>query len=356
MELREVEDRVEVRFPYDRELVRRVRAIEGRRWDGGRRVWTIPRRERALNQVLRLPGAEFDVDGALIHLVRTPYDAADSSDATSDALQRVSEELRLQGYSPRTRRTYIGHARRFLEAYPEAAADLQPAQVRRHLLTLQADDTSSSYQRQAISAIKFLARVLGRPAAVETVQRPRRERKLPAVLSRTDVRKILDATEYPKHKLALMLVYSAGLRVSEVVKLKVGDIDMERRLIRVRGAKGKKDRYTILAEATAEMLLRYGLSTDPHQWLFPGGRPGRHLTARSIQKVFERALARAEVARDASVHTLRHSFATHLLESGTSLRHIQTLLGHSSPKTTEIYTHVSQGDLRRITNPLDAMS
>lgn len=354
VEVQDTRGSIEVRFLYDRAVVAHVRAIEGRRWDAGRRVWVLPRTEEALNALLRTPGAAFDLDPDLMHLVRAPFDAATGTDRTAAVLQHVSEELRLQGYSPRTRKTYVGHVRRFLQAFPRAATELRPEQVRRHLLRLQADDASSSYQRQAISAIKFLARVTGREHVVETVQRPRRERKLPGVLSRAEVRRILDATEFPKHRLALMLVYSAGLRVSEVVNLKVGDIDRERGLIRVRGAKGKKDRYTLLSDTAADMLLRTGLSTDPDAWILPGGRPGRHLTTRSVQKVFERALARADVAKDASVHTLRHSFATHLLESGTSLRHIQTLLGHSSPKTTEIYTHVSQGDLRRITNPLDA--
>jgi integrase/recombinase XerD len=361
VEVHDTRRTVEARFDFDRALVAHVRSIEGRQWDAGRLLWVLPRTEEALNALLRAPGAQFDLDPRLMHLVRAPYDAvpdpalaAGGTARSSDLLLRVSEDLRLQGYSPRTRRSYVGHVRRFLEAHPEAAAELRADQVRRHLLRLQADDASSSYQRQAISAIKFLARVMGCEEVVETVQRPRRERKLPGVLSRGEVRRIIDAAEYPKHRLALMLVYSAGLRVSEVVRLKVGDIDRERGLIRVRGAKGRKDRYTLLSNTAADMLLRNGLSTDPDAWILPGGRPGRHLTTRSVQKVFERAIARAGVPKDASVHTLRHSFATHLLESGTSLRHIQTLLGHSSPKTTEIYTHVSQGDLRRITNPLDA--
>ncbi|MCA1791475.1 MAG: tyrosine-type recombinase/integrase [Thioalkalivibrio sp.] len=345
---------IEVRFPYDRAIVTHVRAIDGRHWDGGRRVWLIPRTEEALDGALRAPGAAFDVDASLMHLVRTPYEAANGAAPTAEVLQRVSEELRLQGYSPKTRANYVAHVRRFLQAHPAAATDLRSEHVRRHLLHLADNDTSDSYQRQAISAIKFMAKVLGREAAVETVKRPRRERKLPVVLSRAEVRRIIDAAEHPRHRLALMLTYSAGLRVGEVVRLRAGDVDMERGLIRVRGGKGKKDRYTLLADTAADMIRRHGLSTDPDRYLFPGARPGRHVTTRTVQKVFERALARSGVPRSASIHALRHSFATHLLESGTSLRHIQLLLGHSSPKTTEIYTHVSQGDLRRITNPLDA--
>ncbi|MGK7311534.1 MAG: tyrosine-type recombinase/integrase [Candidatus Longimicrobiales bacterium M2_2A_002] len=205
-----------------------------------------------------------------------------------------------------------------------------------------------------ISAVGHLARVLGVPGIVATIERPKPDRQLPTVLSRGEVRRILDAVEFPKHRLALTLAYSAGLRVSEVVALRVGDIDLERRMIRVRQAKGRKDRYTLLAETAVHLMEQTGIPGDPKAWLFPGGRPGRPLTTRSVQKVFEKALTRSGVAKEASVHTLRHSFATHLLENGISLRHIQLLLGHKSPKTTERYTHVSQGELRRIANPLDA--
>ena len=265
----------------------------------------------------------------------------------------MSEHLRLRGYSPRTRKNYVGHLRRFLRAHPEALDALEPAAVERYVLQLQGDGLSASYQRQAISAIAILAEVVGVPAITATIQRPKPERQLPTILSRDEVRRIIDATRFPKHKLALTLAYSAGLRVGEVVRLRVGDIDMERRMIRVRQGKGRKDRYTLLADGAAQLLVEQGVPTDPDLWVFPGGRPGRHLTPRTVQRVFEQALARSGVPKQASVHTLHHSFATHLLENGISLRHIQILLGHKSPKTTERYTHVSQGELRRIASPLD---
>ncbi len=138
------------------------------------------------------------------------------------------------------------------------------------------------------------------------------------------------------------------------MRLRNGDIDCERRLIHVRAGKGRKDRYTLLADTTARALRPFLELAEADDWVFPGGRPGRLLTVRSIQKVFQRALRDSGVQKHATVHTLRHSFATHLLENGVSVRHIQELLGHSSPKTTEIYTHIAQSDLRRITHPLDA--
>ena len=344
---------VEVRFDYDRTMVAHVRTIPGRRWIGSRWTWVIPRTEEALNDLLRAPEALFDLDPGLSHLVRVPYTAARPDDPVAELLKRVSEELRLRAYSPRTRKNYVGHLRRFLEREPQAAVRLTSDHIRQHLLHLDAAGASSSYQRQAVSAIEFAARLLGVPEVLEPVRRPRRERKLPVVLSREEVRRILLAPDHPRHRLALTLTYSAGLRVSELVRLRVRDIDRDRRLIHVRGAKGRKDRYTLLAATAAEMLVRQGLPGDRDAWILPGGRPGRHLTTRSVQKVFERALHRSGVPKKASVHTLRHSFATHLLENGTSLRHVQTLLGHASARTTQIYTHVSQGDLGRILNPLD---
>ena len=379
--IQDAQSAIEVRFPYHRAVVDHIRSIHGRRWDPITRSWRLPRTEEALNTALRAPGAAFDVDPELMHLVRAPYDPVDDADragpsvapggdvphdpfaARTDAgrdtrraaelLRRVSEALRLQGYSPRTRKNYVGHLRRFLRAHPEAMDGLTTDQLKRYLLQLQADGLSVSYQRQVISAVGKLAEVVGVPGVTVTIERPKPERQLPTVLSRDEVRRILDATRFPKHKLALTLAYSAGLRVSEVVALRVGDIDLERRMIRVRQGKGRKDRYTLLAETVVRLMEEYGTPGDPKAWLIPGGRPGRHLTTRSVQKVFEQALARSGVPKQASVHTLRHSFATHLLENGISLRHIQILLGHKSPKTTERYTHVSQGELRRIASPLD---
>jgi integrase/recombinase XerD len=376
--IRDARDTLEVHAPFDPRVVDHLRRIDGRRWDAERRVWILPRTQETLNSILRAPDASFQVDPALMHMVDTPYDEAapharsrstrtahthpdpapraphDLDHRLSSLLRQLSEELRLQGYSPRTRKLYVGHIRRFVQARPDALDGLHTDQVRRHLLQLQADGRSVSYRHQAISAIKFLARMLDQPVVVDPLRRPKRERQLPKVLSRDQARRIVQALDHPMHRLALILVYSAGLRVSEVVRLRAADIDADRGLIRVRSSKGRKDRYTLLADIAARELEPVLQRRQPDDWIFPGARPGRHLTTRTIQKVFHQALARAGVKKDATVHTLRHSFATHLLESGVSLRHIQLLLGHNSPKTTEIYTHVSQGDLRRITNPLDA--
>jgi len=152
-----------------------------------------------------------------------------------------------------------------------------------------------------------------------------------------------------------MLMYSAGLRVGEVVRLRVEDIDVERKLIRIRGGKGRKDRYTMLSEVALGMLNKYMQKFKPQKWLFTGAKPGRHITTRTVQAIFEQACEKANIGKEASVHSLRHSFATHLLESGVDLRYIQELLGHKSSKTTEIYTHVSNKDILRTKSPLDRL-
>jgi len=153
-----------------------------------------------------------------------------------------------------------------------------------------------------------------------------------------------------------MLVYSSGLRVGEVVKIKPEDIDSNRRIIHVKGAKGRKDRYTMLSDKILETLREYWKQYKPQKWLFKGANPERHITTRTVEKIFKHACEKAVIRKDVTTHTLRHSFATHLLESGTDLRYIQELLGHKSSKTTEIYTHISTKDIGKIKSPLDSLN
>lgn len=187
------------------------------------------------------------------------------------------------------------------------------------------------------------------------LERPKKEKKLPEILSKNEISKLLKAVKNLKHKAILYLVYSAGLRVGEVVKLKPTDIDSDRMLIHIIQGKGKKDRYTILSETALSILRQYVKVYKPEHWLFPGQHPDKHLTERSVQKVFGNARIDAKIRKNVSVHNLRHSFATHLLEGGVNLRYIQELLGHSSSKTTEIYTHVTQKNLSNIISPLDTI-
>jgi len=175
------------------------------------------------------------------------------------------------------------------------------------------------------------------------------------VLSKEEVKRILDVTTNIKHKAILMLMYSGGLRVGELVKLKPEDMDAERGVIHIRGSKGRKDRYTILSKSALVVLRKYYAHYNSKKWLFEGARPGRHISTRTVQAIFKYACEKAGIKKEVSAHSLRHSFATHLLESGVDLRYIQEILGHKSSKTTEIYTHVSKASIARIRSPLDTI-
>jgi integrase/recombinase XerD len=212
---------------------------------------------------------------------------------------------------------------------------------------------SISYQNQSINAIKFYyERVLGGQRKVYLVERPRSEHTLPVVLSQQEIQAILKIPTNLKHRAILTTIYSAGLRVSEALNLKMSDIDSNRMQIRVEQAKGKKDRYTLLSPKTLELLRSYYIAYKPATWLFEGAS-GQKYSDRSIQFILKDAVTKAGIQKRVTVHTLRHSFATHLLENGTDLRYIQSLLGHESSRTTEIYTHVTTRGFDKIKSPLD---
>jgi integrase/recombinase XerD len=215
---------------------------------------------------------------------------------------------------------------------------------------------SPGYHGQLVAALRFFcAHVLRDRALAAAVPAPKRPRALPCVLSMAETRRLFAALSNPKHRLMALLLYSSGLRVSELVGLRAGDLDDDRRLVRVLRGKGGRDRYTVYSEAAAAAVAHYRALYEPHHYLFPGARPDRPISSRSVQKVISAAAARAGIAKRVTPHTLRHSFATHLLEHGIDVRHIQELLGHASLSTTQIYTHVTERDLTRIRIPLDMM-
>ena len=212
---------------------------------------------------------------------------------------------------------------------------------------------SASYQNQAINAIKFYyERVLGGNRKFYFVERPLKEKTLPIVLNEAEVKSILNHTHNIKHKAILMVAYSAGLRVSEIVNLKIADIDSGRMQIRISSAKGNKDRYTLLSDKTLGVLRTYFKAYKPKEWLFEGAARQQY-SVRSVQKILKVSARAAGIQKAISIHTLRHSFATHLLEHGTDIRYIQGLLGHGNVKTTEIYTHISNQAMSQIKSPLD---
>ena len=270
----------------------------------------------------------------------------------------MEEEIKLKGYSFKTKKSYMSHIRRFSSFINKNLDDIVNDDVRQYsLFLLENRNVSHSYVNQAISSIRFLCNeVLRQNKIIELMSRPKKENKLPNVLSFEDVSKILVSLRNEKHKTILFLIYSAGLRVGEVIKLQSQDIDSKRMLIHVAQGKGKKDRYTLLSEIALEQLRKYYKLYRPEKWLFPGQDAKEYITERTVQRIFENACTAAKITKKATVHTLRHSFATHLLEGGIDLRYIQELLGHSSSKTTEIYTHVSQKSISNIKSPLDKLT
>ncbi|MBN8702177.1 MAG: tyrosine-type recombinase/integrase [Bacteroidetes bacterium] len=264
------------------------------------------------------------------------------------------QKLELKRYSNNTVKTYVGCFEVFINYYRSVELmKLNEIDIRNYLQKLIQEGKSNSYVNQMINAIKFYYEVVkGMPNRFYSIERPRKEHKLPKVLSKEEIKAIIANTNNIKHKCIVALLYSGGLRRSELLNLKLSDIDSKRMLIRVNAGKGNKDRFTLLSSEVLKDLRIYFKEYRPHKWLFEG-QFGDQYSAGSVKEIINAASRKARIHKAVSPHMLRHSFATHLLESGTDLRYIQTLLGHSSSKTTEIYTHVAVSALGLIKNPLD---
>jgi site-specific recombinase XerD len=278
-------------------------------------------------------------------------------------LRRTEDELRLRGYATRTRLAYLTLLKRFVIAMGDEPITV--SRTRGYLIALLDGELSVGYHGQLAAALRFFCtyvlRVELEPGELPS---PKRGLGLPNVLSVEDVRRLIDASHNPGHRLMILLMYSAGLRVGEVVRLQHRDFDADRRLISVRRGKGHKDRVTLYSERIASALEDYrsfrialgrAVDVDAMSLVFPGRRPGQAISSRTIQHVVTETAKRAGIEKPVTPHTLRHSFATHLLEQGINLRYIQELLGHASSRTTEIYTHVTTRDLVRIRSPLDVL-
>ena len=269
-----------------------------------------------------------------------------------------SEHLIRRRYSKSTAANYQAQFKAFLGfIFPKGADEFTDEDIDAYQLYLIRDrHVGTSTQNQAINAIKFyLEQVKGGERREYYIERPRKECKLPTVLSEEEVAALLLHTNYIKHKCMLLLLYSAGLRISELLGLRPGDIDYDRKLINVRGGKGKKDRVTLLSNVATQFLVDYVELMKPKDFLFEGPG-GKAYGATSVNKIIKRSAEKAGIRKNVSAHTLRHSFATHLLEHGTDLRYIQTLLGHENSKTTERYTQVTKKGFENLVSPLDRIA
>lgn len=352
--------RLKLIFGINKELVKTIKTFPYCNWDAQHKWWSIPFAEKFLDEIktiaayqnLNLIYEEEEGDNKRTLRI-SKFDIPNYRECPEEFILKL-KELR---YSERTVLVYKSSFEEFVNYYNQTDIDtIDEAMITAYLRYLVIErKISSSYQNQAINAIKFYyERVLGGPQKVYLIDRPREEKTLPVVMNEKEIADLFKATENIKHKAILMLGYSAGLRLSELVNVKLIDIDSERMQIRIAQAKGKKDRYSILSPKLLDVLRIYFASYKPKVWLFEG-QTGDQYSHRSIQLIMKESTRKAGIKKKISVHTLRHSFATHLLEAGTDLRYIQSLLGHESSKTTEIYTHITTKGFDQIKSPIDKL-
>jgi len=331
--------RIAVFFEKDATLISRIKTFEDALWSASKRYWHIP-----------------DTDQNRLHfklpLAHTLLPNAEGI-ASIETFKRYMLSKR---YSPNTINTYCEALKSFLIfCNTKAVRDITNVDVilynNNYILK---HNLSSSYQNQIVNAIKLYFKIVKETAIeIDKIHRPRREKALPNVLSKEEVKQIITAPTNLKHKTMLSLIYSCGLRCGELLALQPHHIDSKRNIVLLKNSKGKKDRIVPLSPKILEILREYYKVYKPKTYLFEGQKEGAPYDARSIQLVLKQALYKTAIKKPVTLHWLRHSYATHLLESGTDLRYIQELLGHNSSKTTEIYTHVSTKNIQQIKSPFD---
>ena len=342
-------------FTYNRTLIEEIKKIALSRWNSAENCWTIPYNEQNAEKTRELAknnGLKWDYQ-IISKTEGTPRQPKHAGYLRCP--KAYTEKLKELRYSINTQNVYTDLFEEFINYYPDHAPEnISEGEIIAFLRYLVNErKISTSYQNQSINSIKFYyERVLGGKRKIYLIERPRKEKYLPEVLSEEEVAAILKSITNIKHKALIMTIYSGGLRITELINLRIKDIDSNRMQIRIEQSKGKKDRYTLLSKKTLITLRQYFSEYKPKVWLFEGEGGGQY-TDSSIYQIFKKALAAAGIKKKVSIHSLRHSFATHLLENGTDLRYIQSLLGHSSSKTTEIYTHITTKGFDQIKNPLD---
>jgi len=351
--------RIKLEFAYDSEVIEKIKSIEGCKWSKTLRCWHLPYTDSSIEElykmqdemILRIPGMEY-----LINEKKSRYFDRKLSHEKLVLLNSLQRYMEVHRYSERTINTYIDAIRTFLSYFKEKKAEeITPEDVTdfnfRYVI---GNNFSASYQNQIISSIKLLYRnILKRDLIINEIKRPLLGRSLPNIFSVEEVELLLRKTVNIKHKAMLSLIYACGLRRGELINLRINSIDSKRKVLVIRGGKGKKDRVVPLPESLIIMLREYYKFYRPLMWLFEGIEKGRQYSEASLREVFEGAKERAKISKKMTLHSLRHSYATHLLENGVDLRYIQELLGHNSSKTTEIYTHVTRKSIERIKSPFE---
>jgi len=270
----------------------------------------------------------------------------------ANLLEIIEQEMKLRNYSPKTIKAYVAVVKDLLLHFkPKSLRLLNNQDLKRYLLVKINKNLSSQTVSLYANAINYLYLQIYKKADFVKIKHPKRSQKLPVVLSRDEIAKIIDKISNPKHRLIIQLAYASGLRVSEVINLKINDLDLEQKILMVRSGKGKKDRQTVLSDKIKSDLEKIILNKHVNDLVIESERGGK-LTTTTLQKVFQNALHKTGIKKAATFHSLRHSFATHLLENGVDIRYVQELLGHANIRTTQIYTHVTNPSLKNINSPL----
>lgn len=333
-------NRIAVWFENKPELITRFRKLDDAKWSSTLGVWHLPDTQTNREKF----NLEADKGKGVPYLAKI------------EQIELFKKYLNTKRYSPNTVKTYAEALQTFLFFYNDKAIkDINNQDVvafyNDYILEKK---LSISFQNQVVNSIKLYFKIIKETSInIDKIYRPKREKLLPNVLSKEEVKKILNAHSNIKHKAMLCLIYSCGLRRSELLNLKPKDIDSKRNLVIIRQAKGRKDRIAPLSPAILDILRDYYKAYKPGEWLFEGKYPSTAYDERSLGLVLKQALAKSKINKAVTLHWLRHSYATHLLESGTDLRYIQEILGHKSSRTTEIYTHVSTKSLQKVKSPFD---
>jgi len=332
------EKRIAVYFEKKPELIDRIKKVEGSRCSQSMRLWHLPDTAKNTERFL---------------LMSTQFLPSEEG---IEQIEKFKQWMRSKRYSENTLKTYSEALKSFLIFYRKKNISEicnEDVIVYNNDFILK-NNLSDSYQNQIVNAIKlYFTTIRETKIEIHKIHRPKRSKLLPNVLSKDEVKLILNAHSNIKHKMMLSLIYSCGLRCGELLALQPVHIDSKRNIVLLKNSKGKKDRIVPLSPKILEMLREYYILFKPKTYLFEGSNPGYPYSEKSLQSVLKQALKKVGIVKPVSLHWLRHSFATHLLESGTDLRYIQELLGHQSSKTTEIYTHVSTKSIQQIKSPFD---
>jgi integrase/recombinase XerD len=360
-------EQLALKFKYNINTINTIKQALNPVWSNTQKAWLLPCHNNNVNEIINILHHHHIkvVFKQAINETRVSDESSTkpilTASLNNESLSKLNEFinwLKSRRYSENTISTYTDCLKTFLKFFAEKSL----AEINHHDVVtfnnqyILAKQLSASYQNQLVNALKLFFNVVqNKSINVELIHRPKREKLLPNVLSKEDVKLILSASNNIKHRAMLSLIYSCGLRCGELLNLKPEHIDSKRGLVIIKQAKGKKDRIVPLSNKILELLREYYKASKPHNWLFEGQLKGKAYDERSLQSVLKQSVSKAGIKKPVTLHWLRHSYATHLLENGTDLRYIQELLGHSSSRTTEIYTHVSNNAIQKIASPFDTL-